>query len=252
MPLSPDHKETLRKSTKAAAAAFLEDIQHIRELIEKPDQARGEVRRASAILRRLLVEDDLAAIAAPRIGRIMLRAPDNNPAYRYISPETCDLFVSGGTRIFGLETRAVTSAAGNGFNMKGFDPDRVSDLRINNFLTQRVLYWSGTWAARGAIIKYVANIAQGVHSGAPQTAMEKNLAEARHRVVLGRRGKDGIGIAFNSPQSKYDESKLEFSDDAIDLLLIEMFAAARYLCESPDVLALEAVVRKEKATEGLA
>ena len=54
-------------STRETAAAFIEDMRHLRDVVNKPDAT--ELRRLTNILRRLLIDGDLGKIAAPRIGR---------------------------------------------------------------------------------------------------------------------------------------------------------------------------------------
>lgn len=59
MPLSPSHKEEMLAATRMAAAALLEDMQYIREVVERSEPSRGELRRLSGTLRRLLIYRDL-------------------------------------------------------------------------------------------------------------------------------------------------------------------------------------------------
>jgi hypothetical protein len=81
--MAPEEKRLeLVAASREAAAAFLEDLPHIRDIVAKNDPTRAEVRRLSAVLRRLLVERDIAKIADPRLGRVLLRAPDLSSAYR--------------------------------------------------------------------------------------------------------------------------------------------------------------------------
>ncbi|RUU12483.1 hypothetical protein EOD23_07340 [Mesorhizobium sp. USDA-HM6] len=247
MPLDPELRIQLLATTRPAAEAMIEDLQHIRGLIAKVDQSRDELRRMSAILRRLLVDGDLSAIAAPRVGKVTIASPDNTVFYKAISPENTHFFLSGGAHIFGLAIRGAAATVPS-IGVINYDPERTVPLRIDNFLSQRVLFWKGDWVNRGEIIKYVANLAAGVHSGTPQTPKEKLIADARHQLVIGLR--DGsIGMAIRPADQAYDESKMEMTGGAVDLTLIELFAAARYLVESADVVGLEDSIRAEIRTK---
>jgi hypothetical protein len=53
-PLSQERRAALIASSRKAAAALLDDIAYLREVIEKPTDA-AEVRRLSSVLRRLLI-----------------------------------------------------------------------------------------------------------------------------------------------------------------------------------------------------
>jgi hypothetical protein len=48
------------------------------------------------------------------------------------------------------------------------------------FLRQPVFFIHGKWITRNQVIKYVANIGSGVHSGTPQTEDEKRIASIRN------------------------------------------------------------------------
>src|ERR1700674_4527094 len=84
MPMTREVRDQLLNATRHAAVAFLEDLTHLRDVSKGVNQSSGELRRISNELRRLLIDNggDLPDIAAPRIGRLMFKAPDNNPIYK--------------------------------------------------------------------------------------------------------------------------------------------------------------------------
>jgi hypothetical protein len=223
---------------------MLEDLAHIRELTNKEAQARGELRRMSAILRRWLLEDALTGTAAPRVGKVTILAPQNNAFYRIITPENTDLFVSAGVTLFGVSIRVVMSAAQD-VVVKGFDPDETVALRVDNFRKQRVVFWKGQWFTRDQVVKYVANVAQGVHAGTARDPDELLLAEARRAVAVGQNDKAAAGVTLSATPPPYDESKFQFTSAAIDLTLMELFATATCIVRSPDIAALEEYIRRE-------
>src|SRR3954454_12819652 len=81
MTLSAEHRRKMLGATKEQAAAVLEDIQYIRAIAARPDQSVAELRRVSSVLRRLLIERDITAVAAPRIGRLFFTMSDNSRYY---------------------------------------------------------------------------------------------------------------------------------------------------------------------------
>jgi hypothetical protein len=244
MVLASEKAAELVRATRDKALAFAEDVPHLRELLEKPDQTRGEIRRVSAVLRRLLVEDDLKGIAAPRNGRIELLAPDNNPAYKVIKPENTAFFLSAGAKVLGIELRAAMHAH-PALKFENFDPDKRVKLSLDDFMKQRVLFWQGRWITRSAIIKYVANVAQGVHSGTARDADELIISDARKRMAIGF-DKDGmLTILMAVEPQEVKEKPFELSASAIDLALLEIFSTVRFLIESPQVIELEGIIAKE-------
>jgi len=173
-PLS-DEKRTALIAGKTAAA-YLDDIAYLRGAIEKPTDA-AEVRRLSAVLRRLLIDRDIQTVATPRIGKIKIPTPDNSSFYKFAKTHPVRLFASGGAKIFSRTTE----------QMFAFDAPNVSsmielakqanltvaneslavsrnkiDLAFDSFLSQKVLYLRGDWATRAAVIKYVANVSSAL------------------------------------------------------------------------------------------
>lgn len=105
---SPKSIEELLLASRGAAAAFIEDMPHVREVLNRPDPDRGEIRRMSNILRRLLIDNggDLRGVAAPRIGRSTLQSPDNAPILKLARNTPIPFFQSAGASVFGVIFRA--------------------------------------------------------------------------------------------------------------------------------------------------
>ncbi len=57
MSISADTKTALLAATKEAAAALVEDTAHMTDVLSQDNIPRGEIRRLSAIMRRLLVDN---------------------------------------------------------------------------------------------------------------------------------------------------------------------------------------------------
>ena len=78
MPASSEMPKEVRMAllgkTASTAQALVDDLAHIRFLENTKELTAGDVRRLSASLRRILVEQDLKNVATPRVGRIHLRS----------------------------------------------------------------------------------------------------------------------------------------------------------------------------------
>jgi hypothetical protein len=245
MGLSPEQREKMLASTREAAAAFLDDIDHFRQIVARLDPSPGELRRISGMLRRLLVERDISIIAAPRLGRFMFRAPDNKPIDMAGRKIPYPFFASGGAAMFGAYMRAAIVDRGpNRREILNLDPDKTVDLRLDGFLAQHVLCLEGRWVSRGDVIKFMANVASGVHSGTPESSGDAAIARIR-RSVSYYTADDRIKINFDIGALFNADPPFRYSPSAIDPVLFELLAAIHYLLLSPDTAKLEAVVSAE-------
>jgi hypothetical protein len=82
MKLTAEQQAEMIAKTRNAAIALLEDLDHLRNMAKGWHHTSAELRRASALLRRLVIDGDLHKVAAPRIGKILLRIPDYTKYYR--------------------------------------------------------------------------------------------------------------------------------------------------------------------------
>jgi len=256
MAMSPEVRLQRLEATKDMAAALLEDIHHIREITSKLAPERGELRRLSGILSRFLLENDLANVAAPRTSRVYIRCPDNQDYYRAARNKNLPLFCSGGASAFGITSRSMMVTDGNHpLDATDLDDDRTVDLTVDSFTKQNVLCFHGQWASRKDVILYIRHVGSGVHSGKPtanQTekfAIVENVRRCVEMRILERSGSDpesdlvGFGLNMNALAGNPDE--LSYRADRIDLALFELLCAARFICESPDVIELESSIRNE-------
>ncbi len=67
----------MHKDTEDLARITVEDLSFIRKVLGKVNVDAGDVRRLAVLLRKMLIEKELVAVASPRIGRITLQVPDN-------------------------------------------------------------------------------------------------------------------------------------------------------------------------------
>jgi hypothetical protein len=112
MSIPADVRARLLQETREAGAAFVEDMKHVRDVVIRQDTSRADLRRLSGVLRRLLVERDIARIASPRLGRRNFGVPDNS-AFHKITDNPFSFFGSGGANIFGVNARALVAFNGN-------------------------------------------------------------------------------------------------------------------------------------------
>ena len=261
MSLSNEQKTELRLTTRESAIAFVEDLEHIREALARRQTSRGELRRMSAILRRLLVERDIAKIAVPRFdGRMYFKAPDRKPFYDAAKRMRCLFFASGGASIFGqrFDSMAMWNAGQRGppksvseIFPEAKDHGKEISLRLDNFLSQRVLCYHENWATRREAIKHVAIFGSGVHSTPPEKDEDKIIAKMRtsciYRIrddvlkvhVMPELGADSAEFTMNQPEGS---PPFDFKASDLDVVLVEVLAAAELLVNSPDVLKLKKIV----------
>jgi hypothetical protein len=252
MKLIEERRKELLAATREAAAAFIEDMPHIRDVLNRLDPDRGEVRRLSGVLRRLLIDKggDLRDISAPRTGRLTFSTPDNKPVYKADKKQPYAFFGSAGVAVFGVIMRAAAiEATAKPQPLEDFHFDRCIPLPMDNFLSQHVLCLQGQWITRRDAIKYMANVASGVHSGAPRDDIENTIARIRrsasYSLKVGPTGRQAAGISFNIDALYPNEPPFLYEPNAIDPVLVEVLATAHFLVKSPDVEQLESLVRAE-------
>jgi len=256
-----DQHEQLEK-TKDTAFAFLEDVEYLRNLINDTTSETAYLRRASAILRRWFVDGILQSVASPRVGRIHILAPDSAPFVASLKEQPFTVFVNARTSVFGVFLAAGMVEPGNKPRefKDAVDINERKSFRIDKFRKQEVIYFQGRWITRDDVITYIANVGDGIHSGKTKTDTEKTIASVRHAVVFSlvdpkkdpNRPKwmpDDIGlvpnIAFNLKALSYARLPLKYEPGSIDCVLVEILAIIHCVVESPDVLKLEAEIRKE-------
>lgn len=248
MSMSPKQRAIMLRKTKEQAAALLDDIQYLRDLSVSRDQSPAELRRVSSVLRRLLIDRDITDVAAPRLGRFMFCAPNNNPFYAAADKIPFSFFGSGGMEVFGVKFR---SAILDLRSPTPRPPDYVDTMRtvelpLDGFLKQRVLCLEGQWVGRRDVIKYIANVASGVHSGTRATPLDETIWQIRH--VAGYRKKDGsLSVAFNLDALALpdDDMPFRYSPEMIDPVLLEILATVHYLLISKDTKRLEVIIAAE-------
>jgi len=254
--LTKEKRQELLLATKTAAIALLEDISHVRKLTESDNHDSGEIRRASSLLRRLLVYGDLTKVANPRIGEIRLLAPDLRDVYRSERTRPFVFLASGGAKLFGRMSAMVhlydiqrpQSLRHIPIVLPVFDGKKTVELSLGSFLSQRVLCYRYKWVSREAVIKYVSNVASGVHSDSPKNDDQKLLSNIRGACFFSVNEKGGVHTNFFPNGIDTDSTEFRFSPDSIDVVLAELLAAMHYVSRSSSVIELEKYIKEELST----
>lgn len=258
MPQSPQVKSALLETSKECAAALIEDIDHIRSVLTQQSIHKGEARRLSASLRRILIDKggDISLIAPPRMGKIRLHSPDNSSVYGNERKLFVKCFGSGcgdvtGFKLFEGNMRALVvqhAASSLFFRMPKApvpaDINKLVELSHDGFLSNRVLYLNDMWANRREVIKYVANAASGVHTGEIRSNADTMLAKFRNCVNL-RKINGKLDTNVNLDRITSPSVEFEFKDNQIDFVFYELLCAAHFFVTSPSIMVLYNTIRHE-------
>jgi hypothetical protein len=245
--LSDTQKEAMMGVTRDAALVLVDDLQHIRQIVRQEEPNPGDLRRLSNQLRRILVEGDLLKIAAPRMGKIVIVGPDLRALYR-ANEQSPFLFAAADEfSTHGIVFSSVLCDEGkNARSLPNYDPDIRLTLRVEPFQNQKVLCFRGRWITRADLIKYVANVASGIHSGSPKEEVEFLIRKIRSglivRMVPGPDGMPAPSIEFNQDALAAEDSPIQFKSGVTDLALLNIISTAQFLITSPNVIELENMI----------
>lgn len=246
MPATEDDRKAIRRrDTLESAAAFIDDIDHIKGIIGNNNPSTGDIRRLSAQLRRLLVEKDAVEIAAPRVGQLSIIAPDLAPIYRSDRNKPLPFFVSGNAKIFGLYVGVqMIDRADRPRPLADYSPDATISLKLDNYLNQRVICMEGQWINRRELVKYIANVAHGVHSGRTKNEIERLIRRIRHAAWM-KIDQDMPTLSANLDVFSQVSLPPLVDPKGVDCVLLELFATAYHFVNSPDVIELVSFIEGE-------
>jgi len=234
--MNDEERRRRTAETATMADALVDDLTHIRKVLADEKKLRGDVRRLAHIARRLLVDGsggDLQRVAAPRIGRVVIRAPANEDFYQL---QECDpglvFAISGGVEVAGVSLRWMEmSSTPSEQRTADVDAGKQQDLRLSQFLDQRVVFHGNIWATRRDVIKYVANVGHAIHSGKIESVKERALSRVANSTSI------GIQL-FDAP------TRIEMPQEReCDGVSYEMLCTLGFVSSSPDVLRLEEYIR---------
>jgi hypothetical protein len=245
--LAPEQLAKMRADTLPAGAAFIADLRHARAVLSAAAISGEDIRRLTAALQRLLIDGGLAALAAPRAGRIYLDVPDNNPVYKAADKQPFLFFLSGGVEVAGVTLRALAATRGKQRHalVKNFDAERVANARLEGFLSQRVLCLDGVWVSRGSLIEYAARVASGAMPDVAARLDHAALARARECASVKVEG-DALMLKLDTEAVPGGAQEFAYDAGALDPVLIEVLAACRFLAGSADIKSLESSLAAEQ------
>lgn len=94
------------------------------------------------------------------------------------------------------------------------------------------------------MIKYVANIASGVHSGVPKNETDTIISNIRNCATYSK--KDGkLHTHIHLGSIRTPSTNFLYSANSIDPILFELICAAHYFTTSPDIVRLEKLIHEE-------
>jgi hypothetical protein len=250
--LSPDDRARLITGTRGAALALVEDLDYFNKVLARPNPDRGELRRLSGALRRILIDKDILQIATPRIGRLYFQINDTDCLVPGFGQATDALYLNGAEiSYFGMTMSklvmvhvSMEDAVDKAGNKK------IVDVDLDGFLGQKVIFFRGEWFSRRSLLRYVAYSAHGLHSGGPQTKKDKENAPKIERLRM--------AVSYNEKGVHVDDRHVihgvpaadrpfPFSKDSVDVVLLELLATLRYLVNSPKVIELVSIITSESA-----
>ena len=244
--LTSEQREQMRESTRSAAHALSDDLKHMREVIAKEQFTAGDLRRISNQLRRILVNGDLRKVAAPRVAKILIEAPQLKAFHHFNEKHPIDLF-SGGKLVFRhMEMGNFLLSNKSAFGLGGESPDETVSLNVEQFIAQRVICFKGRWATRTDIIKYVGIAAHGIHSEDAGKDPQFQFLETVKQFARIDFSNGMPHIAANIDALKDPPLPWKPKKDQIDLSLMQLMSTAQYLVTSAEVIEMERVIDSEE------
>lgn len=245
-------QNSLVEQTREAAVALSEDFSVLRDIHEKAETRAVDLRHASAILRRWLVEDQLSRVGNPRVGRLHIMTIDNNPIYREARRGEIVSFVSGGAIIHGVYLACGMMNRGErSLELADYHPEKLETLRLETFLKQRVIYYQEDWFTRQQIIKYIANADHGVHGHGPREDWEKRLSQFRQEISVslidGPDGEPMPSVMWQSGSQAAEIIPAHYDPRKVNGVLLEILSTINFLVKSPEVVALIKCIQDEIA-----
>jgi hypothetical protein len=185
-------------------------------------------------------------VASPRVGKIKLVAPVIDEIVKLNRKQPYVYVGVSNVTIFGVEVGFVMCESGAKPRVLANPrPDARQELDLEHFMKQGMMVFQGTWFSRREILRYMANVAEGIHSGEPKNDRERLIGRARHASKMSL--EQGIPVlSMNVAAITEIELPPLLSKTDIDGALVELWAAADLLTKSPDIIALEAYIGSEQ------
>lgn len=239
----------MRAATHEAAIAFLDDLNFVSRTLSYPQPTAGDVRRLSVIIRRFLFDGHLNAVAAPRIGRVRVMAPNFESL---LADTTSDFITVGFPPLFGTrqgifecyriaELDVMKDGNASLFMANGLQQFR--EVSIHGLLSDTVVRLRGDLISRSDFLKFVCYHDFGVHYSGREEIVFDLIRTVRHFLcfLMSEDGAINVSVsdAFNA---KKPENML------LDLAHAHTLATGYYLVVSPDLSRLGDLIEAEIAS----
>jgi len=239
--MRPDkEKELLR-------VAF-DDLSYTLELGHRENATPAELRRASHVLRRLLLPgkgDDLLRRAAERLQHAFtFPSKDYALALQLVADGKLTFFQRGGAALWGLEYEGVAGGPANAVHGVDLHSGPDVELTHDRFLSEIVLGFHGHLISRKTVLEYIANKAGGVHLSFGRGRQYGVLDHIRS-VVLLRKHHSGCGITFEIHGDRYlrPSDIFDIQPNRIDVSLAELLSICRIMSRSLSICNLHTELR---------
>ncbi|RKY37117.1 MAG: hypothetical protein DRP78_01950 [Candidatus Omnitrophota bacterium] len=225
-----------------------EDINYLQEIISNPDIKF--LRRSSTIMRRLLVNHEIMQSSSHRRIKLLFEVPDNKPfIQRCRGKNNIIFFQSGGVATFGATYKWAIAKDGNAtvddqqFNAS-INPEATIFLKIDSFLKQQVLFFSGNFVGRQDIIKYIANKSGGVHFDGKKSDKDLLIDKIRECGYLQKKDTK-IEYVLQAHKIGGNKGAFEYSPDKIDPVYLEYLASCYFFVSSQSINDLINSIKKD-------
>jgi hypothetical protein len=244
-----DYKLRRRYQTREDAAVLLDDMEFMRESIQKDQIRSGEIRRMSAILRRFLVDGMIKKVSSPRTGKINIICPDESKFVISNKKQKFLFFGLGFIKIFGIYVACPTIENSNNPRNIDFNPEQSVSLTVDEFKKQNVIAFQGVWITRHDIIKFIANKAGGVHSDERREKPKEKIIQSVRTTVNVKLYNEAIILCSNISSFVSTQIPSIIDRSNVDWVLIELLSTASFLVNSPDIYELEKFIKREMGEE---
>lgn len=241
--LTDAEKEEMRAATYEAAFALLDDLNFIREAVDKAAPSRTDVRRISGVLRRLLLEDHLTEVAGPRVGSLRFPIFDNVATLA----ETKNDFVSVGLAPFygfnnGLFSVFHSEIRGEAFFAMPPDERPVREVRRDGLLSDKVARLEGLEISRADVLKFICHHDFGIHFVGKNAAAFAAIKRFRNAITFSVNPDGMLQLTRRDLDTGRPKGAL------MDLAHAHTFSTAFFLVSAPDVQNLARVLEAEIAS----
>lgn len=237
------NKEKRLNSTREMAFNLADDLKHIRQIVTHEKPTSGDIRRISGQLRRMLIDGDLARVAAPRLQKLKIVAPNKRNYIQHIHHHPPQIAFLEECRLYGVTFADWTLARGL-YTSKPPMPRPAEATNIEMFQKQKIIYFEGTWITRTDMIKYVANVASGVHTSLPKDTVHKTIGIMRDRLHFDSNGM-GQFLAVKGQTEAQQNRPIYVDNTKFDIAFLSLMGTAQHIISSPDVIELERIISLE-------